>query len=82
MHETMYFQAKRITREVKLRAPHVDITRVNLPTIRKLDAFAWDHGDMTGISKEVITHKLNDDIVYEPRTTIKSQVLADKPKYR
>ena len=32
----------------------------------KSHCFAWSHRDMTGISEEVITHKLNVDPTFKP----------------
>lgn len=45
--------------------PQIEANLVEFLTTR-LDAFVWEHGDITGISSDVITHKLNVDPNYTP----------------
>ncbi|XP_070036430.1 uncharacterized protein [Nicotiana tomentosiformis] len=47
--------------------------------------FAWSHSDMTGISSEVMTHKLNEDSLHPPvkqkkrkQGSFKNQVIQDE----
>ena len=42
----------------------------------RLDAFAWEHGDITGISPDVITHKLNIDPTSCAHPTKKKEVCS------
>jgi len=46
----------------------------------KIANFAWSHRDMTGISSEVITHKLNIDPTYTPVTQKRRKNSPDKNK--
>ncbi|XP_074341969.1 uncharacterized protein LOC141679367 [Apium graveolens] len=46
-------------------SPIIEANLINFLTMR-LDAFAWEHGDITGIDPNVITHKLNVDPSYTP----------------
>lgn len=46
-------------------SPTIETNLVEFPTSR-LDAFAWEHEDITGISHDVITHKLNVDPKHTP----------------
>ncbi|XP_074347067.1 uncharacterized protein LOC141685890 [Apium graveolens] len=46
-------------------SPHIEANLVEFLTTR-LDAFAWGHDDITGISPDIITHKLNVDPNYVP----------------
>ena len=41
-----------------------------------LDAFAWEHEDITGISRDVMTHKLNIDPNYAPCPTKMKEVCS------
>ena len=45
--------------------PEVEANLIDFLTDR-LDAFAWEHEDITGISQDVMTHKLNVDPNYAP----------------
>ena len=45
--------------------PEVEANLIEFLTDR-LDAFAWEHEDITGISRDVMTHKLNVDPNYAP----------------
>lgn len=46
-------------------SPNIEVNLMEFLTSR-LDAFAWENGDITGISPDVITHKLNVDPNHTP----------------
>ena len=45
--------------------PEVEANLIEL-LMDRLDVFAWEHEDITGISWDVMTHKLNVDPNYAP----------------
>ena len=46
----------------------------------RLDAFAWEHEDITGISRDVMTHKLNVDPNYAPVQQKRRKFAHDRNK--
>nr|XP_017245120.1 PREDICTED: uncharacterized protein LOC108216789 [Daucus carota subsp. sativus] len=59
--------------------PTLEANLVEFLTTR-LDAFAWDHGDITGISPDVITHKLNVNPDFKPIQQKRRKFAAERNK--
>nr|XP_017250771.1 PREDICTED: uncharacterized protein LOC108221400 [Daucus carota subsp. sativus] len=59
--------------------PTLEANLVEFLTTR-LDAFAWDHEDITGISPDVITHKLNVDPDFKPIQQKRRKFAAERNK--
>ncbi|XP_017239352.2 uncharacterized protein LOC108212130 [Daucus carota subsp. sativus] len=60
-------------------SPNIEANLVEFLTTR-LDAFAWEHEDITGISAEVITHKLNVDPNHKPVQQRRRKFAAERNK--
>ena len=60
-------------------SPNVEANLVEFLATR-LDAFAWEHEDITGISADVITHKLNVDPNYKPVQQRRRKFAAERNK--
>ncbi|XP_017256033.2 uncharacterized protein LOC135147082 [Daucus carota subsp. sativus] len=60
-------------------SPNVEANLVEFLTTR-LDAFAWEHEDITGISADVITHKLNVDPNHKPVQQRRRKFAAERNK--
>ena len=60
-------------------SPTIESHLVDFLTTR-LDAFAWEHEDITGISADVITHKLNVDPDHKPVQQRRRKFAAERNK--
>ncbi|XP_017224963.1 uncharacterized protein LOC108201178 [Daucus carota subsp. sativus] len=60
-------------------SPSLEANLVDFLTTR-LDAFAWEHEDITGISPDVITHKLNVDPSHKPIQQRRRKFAAERNK--